>query len=154
MSGAELAARITAAAAAHGDFERETHEYALQAGPEPRWPVWAPRLSTVLGALLDELGTPAGTGTAPPVPGRLDEHSRVLGAALAQWATRDDSKAQPEVCQAANTAMDTIDAMLRELHQARQRLVGEMRDSDDATAVRVDRLLLGRREPDGRGGTS
>ncbi len=36
----------------------------------------------------------------------------VLSIALGQWEDRDDSKAQPEVRQAANTAMDTIDAML------------------------------------------
>jgi hypothetical protein len=41
----------------------------------------------------------------------------VLGVALATWATRDGSKAQPGVRQAANTAMDAIDAMLAELHR-------------------------------------
>ena len=65
----------------------------------------------------------------------------VLAIALGQWEDRDDSKPQPHVRQAANTALDTIDAMLRDLHQMRSRLVGEMRDSDDATAARVDALL-------------
>ena len=44
--------------------------------------------------------------------GRLDDHNGILGVALAQWAARDDSKAEPEIRQAANTAMDAIDAMI------------------------------------------
>lgn len=28
---------------------------------------------------------------------RLDEHNGVLGVALAQWAARDDTRAEPEV---------------------------------------------------------
>ena len=42
---------------------------------------------------------------------------------------------------AANTAMDAIDGMLAELHKMRSRLVGEIRDSDDARAARVDAML-------------
>jgi hypothetical protein len=72
---------------------------------------------------------------------RLDEHNGVLGVALAQWAARDDTKAEPEVRRAANTAMDAIDAMLRELHALRSRLVGEIRESDDIGAARVDAML-------------
>ena len=53
----------------------------------------------------------------------------------------DDSKAQPEDRRAANTAMDEIDAMLRELHALRARLVGEIRTSDDASCARADELL-------------
>ena len=73
--------------------------------------------------------------------GRFDEHNGVLGLALAQWMARDDSKAQPAIRQAANTAMDEIDTMLSELHALRSRLVSEIRASDDATATRVDALL-------------
>jgi hypothetical protein len=79
------------------------------------------------------------------VPGRLADHGGVLGVALATGATRDDSKARPGVRQAANTAMDTIDAMLAELHRARTSLVTEIRQADDASAVRVDALLTERR---------
>ena len=68
------------------------------------------------------------------VPGQLEDHAGVLGIALATWATRDDSKAQPEVRQAANTAMDAIHAMLAELHHARASLVTEIRQADDASA--------------------
>ena len=72
---------------------------------------------------------------------RLHEHNGVLGVALAQWMARDDSKAQPAIRQAANTAMDEIDAMLRELHTLRGQLVSEIRDSDDASDARADALL-------------
>ena len=77
------------------------------------------------------------------VHARLEDPMGVLAVALAQWEIRDDSKVQPEVRRAANTAMDEIDAMLRELHQMRSRLVGEIRAADDATAVRVDAMLAG-----------
>ncbi len=73
--------------------------------------------------------------------GRLGEHNGVLGVALAQWMARDDSRAEPDVRRAANTAMDEIDAMLAALHALRARLVSEIRSSDDATAARVDALL-------------
>ncbi len=72
---------------------------------------------------------------------RLEDPMGVLAVALAQWETRDDSKAQPEVRRAANTAMDAIDTMLAELHAMRSRLVGEIRASDDASAARADALL-------------
>ena len=66
---------------------------------------------------------------------RLDNLAGVLGIALAQWAVRDDTKAQPEIRQAANTACAAIDDMLAELHRVRQQLVTEIRASDDATAA-------------------
>ena len=74
---------------------------------------------------------------------RLEDPMGVLGVALAQWQTRDDTRPQAEVRRAANTAMDAIDAMLAELHQMRSRLVGEIRASDDASAARVDAMLSG-----------
>ena len=64
---------------------------------------------------------------------------------------RDDSKADdPDARRAANTAMDEIDAMLRELHTLRQALVTETRASDDETAARVDELLRQCREERGQ----
>lgn len=78
------------------------------------------------------------------VPGQLQERVSVLGAALAQWSQRDDSKPQAGVRQAANTAMDEIDAMLADLHRARQALMNETRVSDDARAARVDAMLAER----------
>ena len=83
--------------------------------------------------------------------GRLGDegHNGVLAVALAQWMARDDSKADVGARQAANTAMDAIDAMLRELYQLRARLVTEIRAADDATAARVDELLCRCREERG-----
>ena len=78
--------------------------------------------------------------------GRLDGHLGVLGVALAQWMARDDTKAEPEVRRAANTAMHAIDAMLAEIHQLRSRLIGEIRVSDDLAAERADALLARLRE--------
>lgn len=74
---------------------------------------------------------------------RLEAPAAVLAYALGQWQDRDDTKAQPEVRRAANTAMDAIDAMLAGLHQMRSRLVGEIRASDDANAARADAFLAG-----------
>jgi hypothetical protein len=75
------------------------------------------------------------------VPGRLDVHLGRLDAALVTWATRDDSKAQPEVTRAGHAAVDAIDAMLAELHRARQQLTGEIREHQDAGLARADALL-------------
>ena len=71
----------------------------------------------------------------------LRGHLGELEAALALWASRDDTKAQPEVRHAANDAIDAVDTALRELHGIRGQLVGEIRASDDATAVRAAELL-------------
>jgi hypothetical protein len=77
------------------------------------------------------------------VHARLEDPMGVLGVALARWETRDDTRPQPEVRRAANTAMAEIDRMIRELHEMRARLVSEIRASDDAAAARADALLSG-----------
>ncbi len=78
------------------------------------------------------------------VHAKLEDPMGVLAIALGRWEDRDDSKAQPEVRRAANTAMDAIDGMLAELHKMSSRLVGEIRDSDDARAAQVDAMLAAR----------
>lgn len=75
------------------------------------------------------------------ITGRLDDLAGLLGVSLAQWETRDDSKAQPEVRQAANTARDAIDAMIAALRAAGAQLAAEMRQSDDVAMARADALL-------------
>ncbi len=75
---------------------------------------------------------------------KLEDPMGVLAVALAQWETRDAARPQPEVREAANTAVDAIDSMLRELHLMRSRLVSEIRQADDATAVQVDAMLASR----------
>jgi hypothetical protein len=84
---------------------------------------------------------PPGRRTIGDAASRLDGHLGVLGVALAQWAARDDSKAEPDIRRAANTAIDAADAMLGELHALRARLVTEIRESDDIAAARADALL-------------
>ena len=69
----------------------------------------------------------------------LRGHVDDLGAWLAIWEGRREPDAHARRC--ANDAMDPIDAALRELHQVRGRLVGEIRASDDASAARADTLL-------------
>lgn len=75
----------------------------------------------------------------------LREHVELLSVSLAWWADRDDSKAQPQVRQAANTAVESIDAALRTLHRMREQLVGQIRESDDASMRRAGELLNGLR---------
>ena len=76
----------------------------------------------------------------------LRGHLGELETALALWATRDDTKAQPGVRQAANDAVDAVDAALRELHGLRSRLVPEIRAADHATMARTGELLRRLRE--------
>src|SRR5204862_8198452 len=56
-------------------------------------------------------------------------------------AYRDDSKAQPEMRRAANTAIDAIDNAMVALGRLRAELVGQIRVSDDAAMARTDKLL-------------
>jgi hypothetical protein len=76
-----------------------------------------------------------------PTVRALDAQLAVLGLALAQWGVRDDTKAQPEIRQAANVAMAAVDDMLATLHRLRGQLSGEMRQADDAASARVDVML-------------
>ncbi len=109
-----------------------------------------------LGALMDDLewletgrknsGVSGSLETeadarALPAIRAIGEHTVTLAHALTLWAVRDDSRPQAEVRRAANTAMDALDAILREAHELRARLVSEIRASDDATDRRADELL-------------
>ncbi|AHI00134.1 hypothetical protein [Kutzneria albida] len=60
----------------------------------------------------------------------LTAHLYRLTDALLVWEGRDDTKAQPGVRQAANIAVDSIDALLHELHELRGSLLAEIRASD------------------------
>jgi hypothetical protein len=65
------------------------------------------------------------------------------------WSARGEPDAHARRC--ASDAIDAIDAALYALHRTRARLVGQVRQADDATAERVDRLLARMREgPPGR----
>ena len=67
-----------------------------------------------------------------------------LAVALATWQARDDTKPDAHARRAANSAIDAVDAMLRELHAIRQLLISEVQQADRATAARVDALLADR----------
>ena len=51
----------------------------------------------------------------------LDEELGVLNVHLAVWMARDDSEADASVTRAGNGVIDSIDAMLRQLHQLHAR---------------------------------
>ena len=71
----------------------------------------------------------------------LDDELGLMNVHLAVWMARDDSKADASVVRAGNQVMDSIDAMLRQLHQLRARMVTERREDQDAAAARADALL-------------
>ena len=80
--------------------------------------------------------------TGDPYDGPLSalrNHVDDLGAWLAIWEGRREPDAHARRC--ASDAVDAIDAMLRALHEVRQRLTGEIRAADDASAARADALL-------------
>ncbi len=82
--------------------------------------------------------------TGDPYDGPLSAlrgHVDDLGAWLAIWSARDDSQPDAHARRCASGAVDAVDAALRELHEVRQRLTGEIRASDDASAARADELL-------------
>jgi hypothetical protein len=87
-----------------------------------------------------------------PMTGLHDEIG-TLGVAPARWSERDDTRPQPEIRQAANTAVDAVDELTRRLFALRRHPVTEIRASDDATAARVDALLARQREPEPAGHT-
>ena len=72
MSGAELAARRTAAAAALADYRR------AEEGPgEPPWAMWAGRLAAALESVLTYVDdTATGAGVAQPGGGWISGPSR------------------------------------------------------------------------------
>jgi hypothetical protein len=74
----------------------------------------------------------------------IRNHAEDLGAFLAIWQARDDTKPDAHARRAASGAVDAIDAAIRKLHKIRQKLVSEIRASADATAARVDALLAER----------
>ena len=82
------------------------------------------------------------TGTRYDAPlSTLANGAEVLGTWLAIWEARNEPDAHARRC--ASDAIDAIDAMLRDLHTVRQQLISEIRQADDATAARADKLLRG-----------
>ena len=67
----------------------------------------------------------------------LRNQTDVLRRALEQWANRATAVDKATAKQAARTAVDAIDALLRDLYLLRGRLVQEMRHVDGADRGRV-----------------
>ena len=67
----------------------------------------------------------------------LRDRTADLGAALAQWAGRSTAPDKAAAGRAGTTAVDAIDAMLRDLFVLRGRLVQEIRQADGAAGRRV-----------------
>ena len=65
---------------------------------------------------------------------------------LEEHRTEPDADAR----RCASDAMDSIDSMLAELHRIRQRLIGEIRSADDASAAGAAGELLERLRGDQR----
>ena len=68
--------------------------------------------------------------TAGPVTALQDQ--AVLGTTLAQRDQRETAADKAAARRAGSTAVDAIDAMLRQLYVLRGRLVSEIRQADDA----------------------
>jgi hypothetical protein len=62
----------------------------------------------------------------------LRDRTSVLGVALMHWADRDTARDKAAARRAGSTAVDAIDALLRDLFVLRGRLVREIRQADDA----------------------
>ena len=71
----------------------------------------------------------------------LDDELGLMNVHLAVWMARDDSKADVSVVRAGNQVLDSIDVMLRQLHELRARMVAERREDEDIRAARVDAML-------------
>lgn len=67
----------------------------------------------------------------------LRDRTSVLGVALTQWADRGTAGDKAAARRAGSTAVDAIDALLRDLFVLRGRLVREIRQADDAARPRV-----------------
>ena len=74
----------------------------------------------------------------------LRNHVEDIATWLAIWSAGQES--DPHARRCTNDAIDAIDGAIRELHQVRSRLIGEIRDADDATAASADAPLRRGRE--------
>lgn len=89
---------------------------------------------------MNKMHQPANGLPADPMES-IRSHVDALAEAADLWATRDDTKAQPEVTRAGHAAVDSIDGLVRDLYAMRNRLIDEIRQSQRAADVRIDALL-------------
>jgi hypothetical protein len=76
-------------------------------------------------------------GVMSDLTASLRDRTSVLGVALMQWADRGTARDKAAARRAGSTAVDAIDALLRDLFVLRGRLVREIRQADDAARPRV-----------------
>ena len=67
----------------------------------------------------------------------LRDSTGVLGVALVQWADRNAAPDKAAARRAGSTAVDAVDALLRDLFLLRGRLVREIRQANGAAPSRV-----------------
>ncbi len=67
----------------------------------------------------------------------LRDRAGILDVALVQWASRGTEPDKVAARRAGSTAVDAIDALLRDLFLLRGRLVREIRQADGAARCRV-----------------
>ena len=67
----------------------------------------------------------------------LRDHTGILSTALEQWAGQATAPDEGTARRAASTAVDAIDALLRDLFLLRGRLVQEIRQADSAARRQV-----------------
>jgi hypothetical protein len=67
----------------------------------------------------------------------LRDRTGNLSTALEQWAGQATAPDKASAQRAASTAVDAIDALLRDLYLLRGRLVQEIRQSDNAARWRI-----------------
>ena len=67
----------------------------------------------------------------------LRDRTGILDLALAQWANRSTEPDKAAARRAGSTAVDAIDALLRDLFLLRGRLVREIRQADGAAHCRI-----------------
>lgn len=90
---AELRARVTAASALLADFQRARDEYAAGAVPSPDWLMWALRLASDLGIVLDQLGHEPAGGEAATAAGHVLAAQLVRAHLTEVCATRGNRSA-------------------------------------------------------------
>ncbi len=67
----------------------------------------------------------------------LQDRTGVLCAALMQWSDGDSAAGKAAARRAGSTAIDAIDALLRDLYALRGRLVRQVRQMDTVAGHRV-----------------
>ena len=74
----------------------------------------------------------------------LRDRTGILDLALVQWASRGTEPDKAAARRAGSTAVDAIDALLRDLFLLRGRLVREIRQADDAARSKLPERAMAR----------